>query len=105
MDADHNLLPTYVVVLFVVSRDDQNPIGQRTSFHPVTAMRRDGSAGPGNFELNLLPGQYLVNAIPSMGALSGQSQSELARLKATAIPLTIATGDSKTVNLTISSAP
>jgi hypothetical protein len=104
MDADHNFLPTYVVVVFVVSRDDESPTRQRTFFDPVTPTRRDyGSAEPGSFELRLLPGQYLVNAIRSMGALSGQS--ELARLKATAIPVSIATGDFKTINLTISSGP
>jgi hypothetical protein len=95
VDGANRPVRTYTVVVF---RESREPRADQTFSFIVN--QANGSAGKGPFETHLRPGRYSIVAVDTLDRPDREPEL-LARLKTRATPLTIAAGDSKTLNLTL----
>jgi hypothetical protein len=94
-DSGNKPVTDYAVVVF--------PEGRVGGFSFVVTQSNK-PAGQGRFETHLRPGRYSIVAVEKLENESASDPDVLARLKTRATPLTIAAGDSKTLDLTLTPA-
>jgi hypothetical protein len=104
VDDGNRPVTSYTVVFF--PEDANSRYRSKSLLYMVDPARWTGAPRNGLLKTQILPGRYSVVAVAQLGweyELPGRRDPEvLARLKAHAIPFTIAAGESKTLNLTIS---
>jgi len=96
VDSGNKPVRNYTVVVFPEGRV---PSWANRSFSFIVDQA-DRPTGKG--QTYLRPGRYAIVAVETLGSRSERDPELAARLKARATPLTIAAGDSKTLNLTLS---
>jgi hypothetical protein len=98
IDSSNRRMTSYTVAVFPETRSRYSGAGQLFMVEPAHWPR-------GQVETRLVPGRYSVVAVEPLAgesALTARDPELIARLKARAIPLTIAAGESKTLHLTLS---